>query len=176
MNTFILFWNPRISNFKDTERTQFVAAIKNGARYTSDWAIHDWHIAHKGDRFFKIRCGMPDMQDDGIIESGHFLSEPYQGDDWAGRGRVVYYVDLKLDVALDYNFFPVLPSAKLDLRIPHFDWHGGHSGRLLDEPFAAHLEQLWQEHLIEQCSQNDNWEWVYFSKTMKKNILQKTGL
>ena len=54
---------------------------------------------------------------------------------------------LHFDAIIDYNCCPVLSSDKLDLRIPHFDWHGGHSGRLLDEQSTTFLEKLWQEHV-----------------------------
>ena len=33
MNTFILYWNPQISNFKDEERTDFVRQLRDGADY-----------------------------------------------------------------------------------------------------------------------------------------------
>ena len=88
--TFILFWNPRISNFKDEERSEFVKALRQHRGYEFNWAIWDWQKAQAGDRFFRIRCGMPNPADDGVIDSGYFVSNPYADEDWSGKGRKVY--------------------------------------------------------------------------------------
>lgn len=147
MKTFILYWNPRISSFKDEERSEFVEALRNGQSYDFNWSVWDWDKAHAGDRFFRIRCGMDDPAQNGVIDSGYFVSDPYADEDWSGRGRKVYYAEMEFDSVIDFNHCPVLSSDKLELRIPHFDWHGGHSGRLLDEQSAAELESLWEQHL-----------------------------
>ena len=147
MKTFILFWNPQISNFKDEERTDFVQALRKGCTYEFSWAIWDWEQAQRGDRFFRIRCGMANPAEDGVIDSGYFISNPYADEDWSGRGRRVHYAEMEFDTVVDFNHCPVLSSEKLDIRIPHFDWHGGHSGRFLDEVSATELETLWQQHI-----------------------------
>ena len=33
----------------------------------------------------------------GICMVGTFASEPYQDEDWSGKGRVTYYADLDID-------------------------------------------------------------------------------
>ena len=162
MNTFILFWNPQISNFKDTERTGFVQALRTGATYEFNWAIWDWQQAHAGDRFFRLRCGMPNPADDGVIDSGYFVCDPYPDEDWSGRGRKVYYAEMEFDTVLDFNHCPLLTSEKLDLRIPHFDWHGGHSGRMLDEVSARELEKLWSEHISHLCNTPDTKDKIFY--------------
>ena len=161
MNTFILYWNPQISNFKDEERTDFVRQLRDGADYEFNWAIWDWKLAKEGDRFFRVRCGMHNPADDGIIDSGYFLCEPYEDDDWSGRGRRVHYAEMEFDVVLDYNLCPILSSEKLDLRIPNFDWHGGHSGRVLDEFSADMLEKLWNQHVEALTSNPETEEFVF---------------
>lgn len=144
-NTFILFWNPQFSNVKDEDRSGFVEYLCTGGCYTTSWAIGDWEKVREGDRFFRVRCGMPNPADDGVIDSGYIVSKPFAGTDWSGKGRKVYYADLDFDVVLDYDTCPILTSNKLDLRIPNFDWHGGNSGRLLLKKDAAVLEKLWQQ-------------------------------
>ena len=146
-NTYILFWNPQISNDQGDSRLQFVADLLRGCQYEASWSIWDWRKAKDGDRFFRVRCGMPHPEDDGIIESGYLVGRPFLGLDWSNYGRKVHYSYLHFDAIIDYNSCPVLSSDKLDLRIPHFDWHGGHSGRLLDEQSTTFLEKLWQEHV-----------------------------
>lgn len=146
-STFILFWNPQISNFKDEQRGEFVQALRDGFPLDFNWAVHDWRSMRIGDRFFRIRCGMPNPADDGLIDSGYFTSKPFLEEDWSGKKRKVYYAEMEFDMMLDFNYCPVLSSEKLDLRIPHFDWHGGHSGRLIDSRSGIILEDLWYEHL-----------------------------
>ncbi len=165
MNTFILYWNPRISNFKDEERSEFVQDLQLGIDYQFNWAIWDWQKAKPGDRFFRIRCGMPNPADDGVIDSGYLVGEPFQDEDWSGRGRRVHYVYMEFDSVIDFNRCPILSSEKLDLRIPHFDWHGGHSGRILDEESAKELETLWQQHIKDLVADDDTTEFVYCKET-----------
>lgn len=161
--TFILYWNPQISNFKDEERSEFVKYIRNGNYYDFNWSIWDWKEAKAGDRFFRIRCGMSNPADDGVIDSGYLINDPYIGEDWSGRGREVHYANMEFDVVIDYNHCPILAADKLDLRIPHFEWHGGHSGRLLDEQNAAELEALWEQH-VHMLKSNDQTKEFVFSE------------
>lgn len=148
MKTFILFWNPSISNDKGEGRIDFIKALNEGYDYSADWAIWDWKEAQEGDRFYKVMCGNADPKLNGIIEAGFFASAPYQGEDWSGRGRTVYYCDLEYDSVIDYNKISPLTAEILAEAIPDFDWTGGHSGRVLDEESANMLYYLWNEHLL----------------------------
>ena len=60
MNTFIMTWNPDISNWKmkDFERT-----IRDLDTVTYDWAIFDYKKAKIDDRFFMVRCGRENTGD-----------------------------------------------------------------------------------------------------------------
>lgn len=149
MKTFILFWNPSISSDKGNGRAKFITALQDGCYYSADWAVWDWKEAHKGDRFYKVKVGDPDPAKNGIVESGFFKSDPYQGEDWSGRGREVYYCDLTFDAMIDYDFVSPLTIEKLTKEISNFDWTGGHSGRLLDAESANELDTIWCEHLID---------------------------
>ena len=159
--TFIMCWNPQISNFKDEKRSEVVQKLREGEYYDFNWAIWDWKDAREGDRFFRVRCGMPNPADDGVIDAGEFITDPFAGEDWSGKGREVHYVEMEFDAMIDFNHCPVLSSAKLDLRIPNFDWHGGHSGRLLDAQSAEILEELWEQHLEELKDNTETSEYVY---------------
>ena len=145
MNTFILFWNPKISSYtleRMRDDTEHWAHVGN-------WSVWQHDIAHKGDRFFVVRCGEGKT---GICMSGHFRSEPYRDEDWSGKGREVYYMDLWADTVIDPDYLPILSTGELSKQIPSFDWSGGHSGRLLPEKDAEKLEEFW-ESFLEQNKQ-----------------------
>ncbi|MBO7596082.1 MAG: NADAR family protein [Bacteroidales bacterium] len=136
MNTVILFWNPDISSFKYDD---FESAIKNINNETFNWSDWEHEKAKNGDSFFLVKCG--GTQNNGICMSGHFISDPYLGEDWSGQGREVYYMDMKIDVAINPLYFPVLPADELQKIFPNFDWTGGHSGRILPNIYSPH--SLW---------------------------------
>ena len=142
MNTIILFWNPGISSYT-IERLR--EDLEN-YEHVSNWSVWEHDKAHKGDRFFMVRCGKGKT---GICMSGRFRSEPYRGEDWSGKGREVYYIDLMADTVIDPDILPILSTEVLSENIPSFDWSGGHSGRLLPTEEAEKLEQLWSEFLDE---------------------------
>ena len=142
MNTIILFWNPAISSYT-IERLR--EDLEN-YEYVSNWSVWEHEKAHKGDRFFMVRCGEGKT---GICMSGRFRSEPYLDEDWSGKGREVYYMDLRADTVIDPDILPILSTEVLSENIPSFDWSGGHSGRLLSDRKAKKLEKLWEKFLEE---------------------------
>lgn len=144
MKTFILFWNPAISSYKLDD---FQRELEELASEYNDmnWSVWEHDKAQAGDRFFMVRCGNGHT---GICMSGYFSSNPYRGEDWSGRGRVTYYMDLFPDVVLHPDYLPILTTAELLSAIPSFDWTGGHSGRLLDEASAGILENLWKQTTV----------------------------
>ena len=142
MNTIILFWNPDISSYT-IERLR--EDLSNYA-HVGNWSVWEHDKAHKGDRFFMVRCGKGKT---GICMSGRFRSEPYQDEDWSGEGREVYYMDLMADTVIDPDLLPILSTEVLSKIIPSFDWSGGHSGRALPVEHAEKLEKLWEEFLEE---------------------------
>lgn len=143
MNTFILFWNPVISSYKLDD---FQEELQEEAWLLDDmnWSVWEHEKAREGDRFFMVRCGEGKT---GICMSGKFTSDPYKGEDWSGRGRETYYMDLEPDVMIHPEYRPILSTERLMLSLPGFDWRGGHSGRLLESEMAERLEELWAEFL-----------------------------
>jgi len=142
MNTIILFWNPDISSYT-IERLR--EDLSNYA-HVGNWSVWEHDKAHKGDRFFMVRCGKGKT---GICMSGRFRSEPYLDEDWSGKGREVYYMDLMADTVIDPDLLPILSTEVLSKIIPSFDWSGGHSGRALPVEHAEKLEKLWVDFLEE---------------------------
>jgi hypothetical protein len=141
MKTFILFWNPSISSYKLDDFQRELEEISNEYNYMN-WSVWEHEKASAGDRFFMVRCGNGKT---GICMSGYFSSNPYRDEDWSGKGRVTYYMDLEPDVMIHPEYLPILSTIELINAIPSFDWNGGHSGRLLDEKNAEKLEKLWKK-------------------------------
>ena len=140
MKTFILFWNPGISSYTIERLREDLDA----EQHVGNWSVWEHKKAHKCDRFFMVRCGEGKT---GICMSGFFSSEPYQDEDWSGKGREVYYMDLRADIVIDPDILPILSTEILSQKIPSFDWSGGHSGRLLLAQKARKLEKLWKDFL-----------------------------
>lgn len=139
MKTFILFWNPAISSYKLDDFQRELEELIN--RYNNmNWSVWEYEKACAGDCFFMVRCGNGNT---GICMSGYFSSDPYRDEDWSGRGRVTYYMNLEPDVMIHPDYYPILSTSELVRAIPTFDWKGGHSGRFMDENYASKLEQLW---------------------------------
>ena len=139
MKTYILFWNPAISSYK---LDNFQKEMEDLGNADMNWSVWEHEKACAGDRFFMIRCGSGKT---GICMSGYFSSNPYKGEDWSGRGRITYYMNLEPDYMINPDYLPILSTLDLVRDIPGFDWNGGHSGRLLDAKLAAKLEAIWKK-------------------------------
>lgn len=139
--TFVLMWNPAISSVGLEEHNNSISEMLT--EYFN-WSVYEYDKARKGDRFFLVRCGEGKT---GIVMSGVFNSHPYEGNDWSGRGRQVYYMDLKPTFILNPETAPMVTTCELEETIPSFKWNGGHSGQLLTEEQAKTLESLWANYL-----------------------------
>lgn len=144
-NTFILMWNPSISSYT-IER--FNSDLKDMAEgfFLDDfnWSVWDHEQARDGDRFYMVKVG---PGTNGIVMSGTFISDPYQGEDWSGKGRTVFYMDMEIEEMIHPDRCPLLTSERLAIEIPDFAWDGGHSGRILTEEQADKLAILWDRYL-----------------------------
>ena len=89
--------------------------------------------------FICMHCGEGKT---GVVMSGVFDSNPYPSEDWSGKGRRTYYVDLKPNFIADPERATIITTEKLDEAIGWFDWHGGHSGTFLYEDAEMKLEEL----------------------------------
>ena len=150
MNTFIMMWNPEISNWKMDD---FELSLCHFDDVEFNWAIFDYKNAKIGDRFFLVCCG---GENTGIVMSGTISSKPQKGEDWSGKGREVFYVNMNLGTMIHPEKEKILATEELENAIPDFDWRGGHSGRLLDKMSAGKLEFMWQAYINENESAFDN--------------------
>lgn len=162
MATFILFWNPSISSYKLEEYRELLR--ERPEDYDFNWSVWDYENAEEGDRFYMVRCKnrpVPGQFNEkgrqlwepyidettGICMAGEFWSSPWRGEDWSGKGRETYYVDLNMYHMSDPDTDIIVPTSDLIEAIPEFDWKGGHSGRILDESYVEKLESLFAKAL-----------------------------
>lgn len=141
-NTYILMWNPEISSVRMEDFRKMVGEMRT---LRMNWSIYEREDARIGDRFFLVCCG---GRHQGMVASGVLGSNPYRGEDWSGKGREVWYVDLTPNVMIDPHSDEAVSIDELTITMPDFNWHGGHSGRLLSEEYAKSVNTLWRNNIL----------------------------
>lgn len=142
-NTFILKWNPAISSFTMDSLNKYMdVRVETYWDDELNWSVYDWHKAHKGDRFFMARVGEGNT---GIFAAGRFISEPYKGEDWSGKGREIYYMDLQFEAILHPDRGEIITTDELERELPELDWRKGHSGQILEKESGEKLELMWRD-------------------------------
>ena len=136
--TYLLRWNPTFSSF--TLENYREATTKYPDGFGMNWSVYEWEEAHKGDRYYMLRTG---DEKAGMVFCGYFTSEPYTGDDWAGKGMQRHYMDMACLECVHPDQKPPIDIETLEKAIPGIDWRRGHSGQLLSEEDARILDELW---------------------------------
>ena len=171
--TIILMWNPYFSSYKMEQFEDELHHLHLGMTTDYNWSIHEYDKVEDGDRFFMVRCGQGNT---GIVMSGTLVGEPYCDEDWAGRGRKIYYMDMEPDYMVHSDKIAHITTEQLLRELPGFDWTGGHAGRVLPEPLAKKLEIMWKEYTQklheEECIDNvraayKNWG-NYYRRMIKR--------
>ena len=138
--TYLLRWNPTISSFTLDHYRQAMSEHPDG--FAFDWSVYDWEDAHKGDRYYMLRTG---DEHAGIVFRGEFTSEPSEGGDWAGKGKVRHYMDMDCFGCVPAEQTSPISLEVLEREIPEINWRKGRSGELLTLAVAEKLGQLWSE-------------------------------
>ncbi len=145
-NTFILRWNPAISSYTmarlDSDMEDWAKGYWNEDDF--DWSIYEWQRAHRGDRFFMVRVGDGNT---GIMAAGRFTSEPYKGEDWSGKGREVYYMQMEFEAVFHPERADIIGTEELERELPDIDWRKGDSGQMLNKESAERLELMWRDYI-----------------------------
>lgn len=105
-----------------------------------NWSVWDHDRVSEGDKFYLVRVGNEGVR--GIMVRGTVSSNPWQGQDWSGRGRQTFYVDLYPTQMFAVDSPTMITQAMLQQAVPSFDWTGGHSGRVLTDEQALQLEDF----------------------------------
>lgn len=147
-NTVILMWNPFISSYTMERFNEDLCSMADGwALDDFNWSVWQHEEAKEGDRFFMVKVG---SGANGVVMAGTFISDPYEGEDWSGKGRTTFYMDMEVAEMIHPDRCPLLTSEELAREIPDFKWDGGHSGQILTDEQAEKLEFLWNAYLDEQ--------------------------
>lgn len=147
--TFLLKWNPEISNFKMDDFHDVMFSLGEDAEGLS-WSIWDWKEARKGDRVYLLKVGQGKT---GIVMAGEITDEPYPAEDWSGKGCEVYYVNFKILQMINPEYGEMLTTEMLEERFPGVEWNGGHSGVVLESAIAKELDKFYQSFLVEHKKQ-----------------------
>lgn len=144
MSVVLLRWNPEISSYKMENFKNAMEEAKGALNYCLNWSVWEHEKVQDGDRFFMLRVGKGKT---GIVMSGRIVSDPYTSEDWSGKGRTVYYVDLEPDFLVNPNSDSRVSVADLEKAFPKYVWKEGHSGMVLEDSLGTKLEWLWVEYL-----------------------------
>lgn len=156
MKAVVLKWNPEISSFKMDD---YLKGMNDFEHFGLNWSVWEHEQIHKYDPFVMVRVGKGNT---GIVMSGWIKSDPYKGEDWIGKGRNVYYVDLRITVMVHPEKPLVLSTDKLSKQIPDFDWNHGHSGMVLTDEQSIKLMNLWELHQENHAAEFNNRDYVQY--------------
>ena len=145
MKTFILLWNPEISNysFKSYCR-EYLRNVGN----VITWNLHDYEEAQPGDRVFWLRCGEGRT---GILMAGTIYESAFEDVHWRYPEQRTSYVPFLVEYAVDPEEMPLITTDMLRKEMPDFEWNDGHSGRLLNPEYAEKLEMMWAKYVMENA-------------------------
>lgn len=144
-NTFLLRWNPAISSYTMKRLDEDIEEWAEGFWSDDfDWNVYEWERAKEGDKFFLVRVGEGNT---GIFAAGRFTSNPYEGEDWSGKGRKTYYMRMEFEAVFHPERTDIIPTEALERELPNIDWQKGHSGEMVDSETADRLELMWRDHI-----------------------------
>lgn len=164
MSAIILMWNPDISSYTKEHFEKDLNEFNTIDEDWYNWSVWEHEKVEESNDFYLVRVGKGNT---GIVMSGTVISEPYLDNDWSGKARKTYYVDLDPDVLIDSDKVRTLTTEELEHAIPNFNWQGGHSGRMLNEKDSQILKDLWTEFIernlsvFEEGKYAKKREWIY---------------
>ena len=145
MKTFILLWNPEISNY--SYKSYCREYLRNVGNVIT-WNLHDYEDAQPGDRVFWLRCGEGRT---GILMAGTIYESAFEDVHWRYPEQRTSYVPFLVEYAVDPEEMPLITTDMLRKEMPDFEWNDGHSGRLLNPEYAEKLEMMWAKYVMENA-------------------------
>ena len=147
MHLYILRWNPNISSYKSEEHLDLIGHIKNNEQPTDfNWSIREYEDLQKNDMYILQQVG---TDNDGIAMIGRFKAGCYEDESWRKDGSKVHYADMWIMDAFDCNKENPLPASRYEKLFPEIEWHGGHSGIIVEEDLDDKLVNQIEKDLID---------------------------
>lgn len=146
MATVILKWNPAFSSYSMKSFLIDLSYCKEDGNdcVGYNWSVRDYDRIHEGDEFYWVKVGFGQT---GIVGHGTITSDPYEGEDWSGRGRRTFYVNFEPDILVNPDALALLTCRELSEAVPDFEWDKGHSGLVLNDVQAERLGHAWANYL-----------------------------
>ena len=145
--TYLLTWNPEKA-FKWDDLRDCIDDVRDHGYYATSWSCGRNQKITAGDRVFMMRQGSASGERRGIFASGWATSDVYQQAHWdeaeARKGKLAFYVPIRLYVLLDSDSEEILPRSFLkegSLAGGHWDTRTG--GITIPADSAAELEREW---------------------------------
>ncbi|MDJ0427276.1 hypothetical protein J2W54_004833 [Rhodococcus fascians] len=150
--SFFVLWNGSDEGLNPSVREEMIEETAAGLTYPDFWSFgQGYGDPLVGDRVFMLRTGT----NRGVVAAGELISDGiFPGEHWGDSGREAKYVDISWDVMLaDEDRLPVeeVQSALTDFKFPVLN-----SGRLIKEPSASVLAELWARHIEDLGRATDN--------------------
>ena len=143
MKTYILFWNPAISDY--SFKSYCREYLRNVGSVIT-WELREFENAEPGDRIFWLRCGEGNT---GILMAGSIYESAFEDVHWKNPEEKTSYVPFLVEYAIDPEEVPIITTEMLQKEMPEFEWNGGHSGRLLSPEYSEKLELMWARYALE---------------------------
>lgn len=149
---FFVLWNGSDEGLDPSVREEMIEETAAGLTYPDFWSFgQGYGDPLVGDRVFMLRTG----KNRGVVAAGELISDGiFPGEHWGESGREAKYVDVSWNVMLaDEDRLPVeeVQQALADFKFPVLN-----SGRLIKEPSASVLAELWERHLEELSRVTEN--------------------
>ncbi|MDD6228427.1 MAG: hypothetical protein PUA94_05290 [Bacteroidales bacterium] len=146
MATVIFKWNPSFSSYTMNRFLIDLSYCKTDGNDYMDfnWSVWDYDKIHDEDELYWIKVGLGQI---GIVGHGTITSDPYEDEDWSGKGRETFYVNFEPDILINPDALTLLTCKELSEAIPDFEWDKGHSGLVLNDRQAEKLRYLWVDYL-----------------------------
>lgn len=163
-NLYILRWNPNISSYTMRQHNRVLNAKRSGHYFqNTNWSVYEWKNVKPGDMYILLQVG---TENDGIAKIGKFISLPYSGRSWRRDGTKVYYADMNVFDVFETEHNVQLPASVFESEFSQINWHGGHSGEMIDVDTAEKLllkieselieKQLWDKTKLEEFKNDDS--------------------
>ena len=144
-DAWLLAWNPNSWEWEDLKEA--CELTRNGNVYNITWSCAS-NSVKVGDRVYIIVLG---TTENGIIASGHAISEQYEYEHWDEQKRADGKKNKGIDIELEYIIDPKsnapLAQSFLKTNFPEQHWSPQASGISIKEQYVNDLYEEWLKHV-----------------------------